>query len=168
MRAEPRMFLMDTVVPWVINTERYLGRLDSLVAGPVYPHWMADRLLHSPCRFRCRWRTDVRRRHTVRRVQGARQGCLVRDICACHDGRCPVGCCCSGWTYTSLCRSGVQGLDTGNVGLRYDTYEPADGDPGHASSIGGIDARDHVSSTLRVVADAALCRIHIEAREALE
>ena len=31
MLAEPRMFLMDTVVPWVINTERYLGRLDSLV-----------------------------------------------------------------------------------------------------------------------------------------
>ena len=32
MRAEPRMFLMDTLVPWVINTERYLGRLDSLLA----------------------------------------------------------------------------------------------------------------------------------------
>ena len=32
MLAEPRMFLMDTVVPWVINTERYLGRLDSLAA----------------------------------------------------------------------------------------------------------------------------------------
>ena len=32
MRTEPRMFLMDTLVPWVINTERYLGRLDSLLA----------------------------------------------------------------------------------------------------------------------------------------
>ena len=31
MRATPRMFLMGTAVPWVINSERYLGRLDSLV-----------------------------------------------------------------------------------------------------------------------------------------
>ena len=32
MLAEPRMFLMDTVVPWVINTERQLALLDSLLA----------------------------------------------------------------------------------------------------------------------------------------
>ena len=116
MRATPRMFLMDTVVPWVINTERYLGRLDQSRGAVLYIRsWMADRLLHSSRCLRRRWRTGSGRRHSVRRVQGPRQGCLVRYICACHDGRRPVGCCCSGWTYTSLCRSGVQGLDTGNV-----------------------------------------------------
>ena len=32
MRAEPRMFLMDTVVPWVNNAERQLALPDSLLA----------------------------------------------------------------------------------------------------------------------------------------
>ena len=32
MRTVPRMFLMDTVVPWVINAERQLALLDSLLA----------------------------------------------------------------------------------------------------------------------------------------
>ena len=90
MRAEPRMFLMDTVVPWVINCRAISG-------SPGQPRGavllirigMADCSLHSPRCLRRRWRTDSDRRHTVRRVQGPRQGCMVRDIGACHDGRPP-------------------------------------------------------------------------------
>ena len=169
MRATPRMFLMDTVVPWVINTERYLGRLGQS-RGPVLciRAWMADRLLHSSRCLRRRWRTGSGRRHTVRRVQGPRQGCMVRDIGTRYDGRRPLGCGCSGWTYTSLCRSGIQGLDTGTVGVWHHPREPADSDTGHASCVGSVNVRNYVSSPLRMVADPTLYRAHVEARETLE